>query len=393
MLEHPAALQVAGDNVTAFYRRWSPDGPGRPSVPWKLEAYSWGGLTEAPLASASWLLMAPFMMYNVAYFMLPPAAVPSGATAEVVAEPAPHLSRGTGHRIAGGLLRMLALAATVQFVSAVMAVTVSTVAWQAAGRAGMLPSWMGWYGAWTAGWRIALALAAVAVVVAALWWLSVTTASKYEARIAGTAPDLDPQLPLSQPGFWKGNALVRRQRALHSAAALAAALIAALPSDRPAAARWVVVSFAAAVLAAAAVSVVSPLAERYRVTMALDGNPQKKSADRWCLGVLAAAAAALIAAALVSGWTDHRHGPHAAAQRIPVRCHAGERAGRALADLRLRCRGRRTAGRGRRGGHPARPQVPRPLPPIRDEPVRPGFCSSRRLWRHDSGRSPPCPRR
>ena len=72
MLEHPQAVQVAGDTVTGFYRRWSPDGPGRPSVPWKLEAYSWGGLTEAPLASASWLLLAPFMMYNVAYFMLPP---------------------------------------------------------------------------------------------------------------------------------------------------------------------------------------------------------------------------------------------------------------------------------------------------------------------------------
>src|ERR1700742_87877 len=72
MLEHPQALQVAGDGVAGFFRRWSPDGPGQPSVPWKLEAYSWGGLTEAPLASASWLLLAPFMMYNVAYFMLPP---------------------------------------------------------------------------------------------------------------------------------------------------------------------------------------------------------------------------------------------------------------------------------------------------------------------------------
>ena len=72
MLEHPTVLQVAGDSVTGFYRRWTPDGPGNASVRWKLEAYSWGGLTEAPLASASWLLLAPFMMYNVAYFMLPP---------------------------------------------------------------------------------------------------------------------------------------------------------------------------------------------------------------------------------------------------------------------------------------------------------------------------------
>src|SRR5450631_3163850 len=37
MLEHPQALQVAGDAVAGFYRRWSPDGPGKPGVPWKLE--------------------------------------------------------------------------------------------------------------------------------------------------------------------------------------------------------------------------------------------------------------------------------------------------------------------------------------------------------------------
>jgi hypothetical protein len=38
MLEHPQALQVAGDSVAGFFRRWSPDGLGKPSVPWKLEA-------------------------------------------------------------------------------------------------------------------------------------------------------------------------------------------------------------------------------------------------------------------------------------------------------------------------------------------------------------------
>src|SRR5580704_10417742 len=105
MLEHPGALQVAGDSVTGFYRRWSPDGAGRPSVPWKLEAYSWGGLTEKPLASAAWLLLAPFMMYNVAYFMLPPGAA-AGEPATVVEEPVRHLSRDRGHLIAGVLLRL-----------------------------------------------------------------------------------------------------------------------------------------------------------------------------------------------------------------------------------------------------------------------------------------------
>jgi hypothetical protein len=313
MLEHPQALQVAGDTVSGFYRRWSPDGGGQPSVPWKLEAYSWGGLTEKPLASASWLLVAPFMMYNVAYFMLPPAAT-AGDQSEMAEQPVPHLLRDRGHRIAGVLLRLLALAATVQFVSAAASVLVSTVAWQAAGRAGAFPSWMGWYGAWTAGWRVALALAAVAVVVAVLWWVSVTTASKYEARTSTAQPELNARWPLTQPGFWKGGALVGRQRKLHAAAAGASvALIAALPGERPAAARWVAVALAAVVLAAAAVSIVLPMASRHEVTMARGGRPQDGGADRWCWGVLGVAVAALVITAVVSGWTDRRHGPQTGA--------------------------------------------------------------------------------
>ena len=52
--------------MTGFFRRWIPDGPGRLSVPWKLEAYSWGGRTVTWVA-LTWLLLAPFMMYNVAH--------------------------------------------------------------------------------------------------------------------------------------------------------------------------------------------------------------------------------------------------------------------------------------------------------------------------------------
>jgi hypothetical protein len=149
-----------------------------PSVRWKLEAYSCSGLTAQPLSSASWLLLIRFMMYNVAYFMLPPAV----AVEHVVGGPVPHLGRSRGHWAAGLVLRLLALAATVQFVSAATSVLVSTVAWQAAGRPGILPSWMGWYRRWTAGWRVALALAAAATVVAALYSLSVLTRTRYERR-------------------------------------------------------------------------------------------------------------------------------------------------------------------------------------------------------------------
>jgi uncharacterized membrane protein len=318
MLEHPQALQVAGNAVAGFYRRWSPDGHGKPSVPWKLEAYSWGGLTEAPLASASWLLLAPFMMYNVAYFMLPSTA--AGGEPAVLDEPVPHLRRDRGHQIAHALLRLLAMAATVQFVSAAATVTMSTVAWQAAGPVHLLlPNWMGWYGAWTAGWRLALAMASVGLIIALLWWISVATASKYEARTSVAQPELKEAWPLTQPGFWRGQALVGRQRALHVAAAGASvALIAVLPAGHPAAARWVAIVLAAAVLAAAVVSATLPLADRYTVSVVHGGKtngeesdggtPRGDRADQWCKGLLIAALATLVISALVSGWTDRQHG-------------------------------------------------------------------------------------
>jgi hypothetical protein len=212
------------------------------------------------------------------------------------------------------LLRLLALAATVQFVSAAAAVAVSTVAWQAAGRPGMLPGWMGWYGAWTAGWRIALALAAVAALVAALWWLSVMTASSYEARTSSVRPRLAAAWPLTQPGFWKGEALVGRQRALHAAAACAAiALIAALPSGHPAVPRWVAIGIGAAALAAAACTATLPMSDRQKVTLAHGGKPPGRGKDAWCRSVLAAAIAALLSTVVVAGCTERQHGPQAGA--------------------------------------------------------------------------------
>lgn len=186
MLEHPTVLQVAGDSVTGFYRRWNPDGPGRASVPWKVEAYSWGGLTEAPLASASWLLLAPFMLYNVASFMLPAGGTKNEASGTADSSAA-NPSRSAGQWLAQALFRLLALAATVQLVSGLATLMVSTVAWQAS--AAELPSWMGWYAGWSSGGRIVAALAGVGAALAVFWWMSVKTASRYEARTSAVQPE------------------------------------------------------------------------------------------------------------------------------------------------------------------------------------------------------------
>jgi MFS family permease len=310
MLEHPTALQVAGDTITGFYRRWNPGGGGRPSVGWNLEAYSWGGLTEQPLASASWLLLAPFMMYNLAHFMLPaepqPQPEPDPET-ETETEPP---GWGWGHQMAHAMLRLLALAATVQFITAIATLTVSTVAWQAAGHSGALPQWMSWYADRSPGWRVAIALLSVGAVVGLLWVISTVTARRYESRSSSGSPPAPGRWRLSEPGFWKGSLLVRRQRAIHAAAALAAvALLVARPASHPVWAQRTVLVFAAAVLGVAIIVIASPLSDRHKVTVVSGGPDHNAPIGWWCWVLLAAATIAIAGAAAVSGWTDHATDP------------------------------------------------------------------------------------
>ncbi len=326
MLEHPTALQVVSDAITGFLRRWNPGGEGRPSVPWKLEAYSWGGLTEQPLASASWVLLAPFMMYNLAHFMLPaepgpgsdglagPAEAASGpAVNPEPPAPGPVASRARpdrGHRAADALLRLLALAATVQFVTAIATVTVSTVGWQAAGHPGALPAWMSWYTDRVPGWRVAIALLSVGAVVALLWVISVVTANRYEARISRSSPEPRGNWQLTEPGFWRGILLVSRQRAIHAAAALAAAaLLVAHPAGHPVWAQRAALFFSAAVLAAAAIVITTPLSDRHHVTIAGGRANKDDPIGWWCWVILGAAVAAIVGTAAVSGWTDQGADP------------------------------------------------------------------------------------
>ena len=311
MLEHPTALQVAGDTITGFYRRWNPDGEGRPSVGWKLEAYSWGGLTEQPLASASWLVLAPFMIYNLAHFMLPaePEKKLKQPLPEAEQEREAQLKPGWRHQLARAVLRLLALAATLQFVTAAATVTVSTVAWQAAGHPGVLPQWMGWYAHLPPGWRVAIALLSVGAVVVLLWVIGVRTANHYEARRSSGIRDRRDRWALTEPGFWNGALLVSRQRVIHAAAALAAAaLLVARPTGDPAWAHQTVLVFSAVVLAVAAVLLALPVSDRHNVSIA--GNPSKDARIGWWWWLLLAAGVlAIVGSAAVSGWTDQSTDP------------------------------------------------------------------------------------
>jgi hypothetical protein len=231
MLQHPHVVQVAGKSPTAIYRRWDPSGHGALSVPWPVEAYSWGGLTQRPLAAASWIVLTPFMLYNVAFFMLPAEG-----------------AKPSHHRWARRIMRLLALAATVQLVNGAVMVLVSTIGWQnAAMRSGSPGWWIGWYTRFDAGPRVGLALAMVGAIVGGLWLASVRTAHRYEKREMNVTAEGDHDWKLRKPGFWHGVTIVTRQRNLHvgAACAFAALSVALLPTQYPV---WQIVEISAATI-------------------------------------------------------------------------------------------------------------------------------------------------
>jgi hypothetical protein len=286
MLQHPHVVQVAGKSPTAIYRRWDPSGRGRLSVPWPLEAYSWGGLTERPLAAASWIVLTPLMLYNVAFFMLPPSGARTGY-----------------HRWARRIMRLLALAATAQFVNAAVIILISTIGWQnAAIRSGNPGWWIGWYTRWDVGPRVGLALAVVGAIVGGLWLASVWTARRYEKREMSVTTDGDHEWKLRKPGFWHGATVVTRQRNLHTGAAcaLAALSVGLLPTQHP---MWRVVIVSAA-------TIVLILAITATATSAVDRDHQmddRTSPSRYNFRAVALAGAlVLLTTALGSYWMVDR---------------------------------------------------------------------------------------
>ena len=279
MLQHPHVVQVAGKSPTAIYRRWDPSGRGRLSVPWPLEAYSWGGLTERPLAAASWILLTPFMLYNVAFFMLPPSG-----------------TKTNHHRWARRIMRLLALAATAQFVNAAMIILISTIGWQNA--AIRNPGWwIGWYTRWDVGPRVGLALAVVGAIIGGLWLASVWTARRYEKREMSVTTEGDHNWKLRKPGFWHGATVVTRQRNLHvgAACALAALSVGLLPTQHTI---WRVV-------VVSAVTIVLVLAITVTATSAVDRDHQldnRGSPSRSSFRVVALAGALVLLTTALSGW-------------------------------------------------------------------------------------------
>lgn len=304
MLEHPAALQVGGDTTTMFYRRWSADGPSRPSVPWRLEAYSWGGLTEQPLASALWLLLAPFMFFNLAQFALPPSTDRARETVAGSDRPI-RVSRDQAHTVAVAVLRVLAVTATMEFTLAAIVVLLDGFAWQAPALAGV--DWLVWFVGRPTRLRVVVAVLGVVLVLGIVWLGSVATARRYEQRTAGGARDrLESRLVLSEPNFWNGNEIVRRQRSLHlGAAAASVALVVARPGSGGGAFGSVLAGLCIAVLVFVGVLSCTSVVDRHSealVHTSAARDPSASRKKRWCRSTFLAGGVLLLASLFTPGW-------------------------------------------------------------------------------------------
>lgn len=195
LVDAVAAVDVGGDGLGRLVRpadrlRRPAPGPvlmagGRP-VPRIIEGYLWGAMTSGGWAKATWALLLPFALSNVAHWMLPPLASDSGP------------SRTLGVLLRA-LLRVSALLLTCLLVAQVTLLSLDLVAAQclapSSGCLGVVPSW-----AREAAWlRPLVGLLPVALLVVVLHSVSSTEWTASINFSGPSAPIVAKELPIRSP--------------------------------------------------------------------------------------------------------------------------------------------------------------------------------------------------
>ncbi|WP_229686567.1 hypothetical protein [Longimycelium tulufanense] len=254
-----AAVDVAGDGVGRVVRpadrmRRPAPGPvlqaGGRSVPRTVEGYVWGRMTSGGWAKATWALLFPFSLANVAHWMLPP--VPEGNRAARMA--------GTVMR---ALLRLLSLMLTLLLVTQLAVVTVDLLATQClSSGSSCLPAAPSWLRGSNV-LRAALGLLPIALVVFGLHKVSMVEWRPNQPAPAVPAQHLSNMPAASVVADPDTPAL----RALHTTGALAIAAFVTLggpagPLSSTGAAPWVVSAVLLAVTGAGVIVLDDPTATR-----------------------------------------------------------------------------------------------------------------------------------
>jgi hypothetical protein len=224
LLDVEPAMRVSGDALAGFFRwRRRRDTECVPGVP--REIFAWGNLTSGRSSRALWLLLLPFMLVNIAYWMRPGRLGPHRSPLLRAAD-----------LVYGGAVRLLALSLTALLVLAAAGVGMDLVAWQCGGygaRCAELRPLLGFLSAPGAplaepGRALAAGALLPLAVAGVLWRLSRRTGSVYEVTPQTHAPIPDSAAPLSDPGFWRNSETMARLRSAHigvAAGAVAALLL------------------------------------------------------------------------------------------------------------------------------------------------------------------------
>ncbi|MFI5614791.1 hypothetical protein [Amycolatopsis sp. NPDC051903] len=258
LLDAVSTVDVGGDGIGRVVRpadrlRRPAPGPVVPalgrSIPRTLEGYLWSRMTSGGAAKATWALLFPFSLANVAFWMLPPV----------------HRAHWLGG-LCRGLLRVVAVLLTMLLVGQVAAIALDLFATQClAPGSGCLP----WVPSWlrSSPARLAIGVAVLFAVVYVLHRISsanwrVHAAQPHQRRGSPMQLLADPEAP--------------GMSATHTVAALACVALLLLggpfhvPTDVPRLIAWIcVLGLVLAVLAGAAIgSDPGPLARRTLISFA-----------------------------------------------------------------------------------------------------------------------------
>jgi hypothetical protein len=167
--------QKAGDKSAGFYRRleWIDDTASPPEEgKWRrvMEAYSWGGLTSGRASRAVWLLFLPFILIDLAHWMLPPAG------------------RKLPAAISVALLRLIALSFTLTLMLAAAVAVMDVIVWQCAGLDYCSAGWgpLAFLGSLDRGIQVAVSALPLVVMIVFLWRLG---SEEAVVKKSGPAPD------------------------------------------------------------------------------------------------------------------------------------------------------------------------------------------------------------
>ncbi len=224
-----ASVDVAGDGVGRIVRpadrlRRPVPGPmlsaGERTVPRIVEGYVWGGMTSGGWAKATWALLFPFALANVAHWMLPPTRTD-------------HAGSRILSGVLRGLLRLSALLLTMLFVAQLAVAGLDLLAAQCLSPGSGCLSFVPEKAREFEILRAAVALLPVALVILLMRWLSTVSwpvSTSGQGPASGQVPG-DSQ-PARAPDFPGTNVVsdpdTPSLRALHITAALSTVVILAL---------------------------------------------------------------------------------------------------------------------------------------------------------------------